>query len=294
MRHLILCLLLALVSASTMFAKDSEKTYDFMENGIGYKILSNGTLSVTFIWPKSKEGFHHNPWKHVLLYKGDVVIPSAVTHEGKEYKVTVLGNNAFFCCEELTSLVLPEGLRRIEFQSIVLTKIRSLNIPSTVTELVPGAITQCKFLSDLTVAPGNPKYVSKGNCIYTKNMKQLLMVSPMLKTYQFPPSVTSVEDFVFNYSTITRLVIPPTLEYIGGKAFDWSFIGNIVCDKILKHLPGSRKFLMNDPIPQWAVGKGVYQPYKRDDLERPCFYDNPITKKVSKKKVTKKKRKSQS
>lgn len=229
MKNFILSFIFVLVAVS------SASAYDFIEGGIAYDILGDGTLSVTHRWelpPRVKERI--NPRKFAFtdprdsenlsskLYKGTVKIPSTVKHKGREYKVTEIGYHAFFCCERLIALILPEGLRRMDYQSVVLTKIKSLDIPSTVTEIVPGAVTQCKLLANLTVSPGNPKYVSEGNCIYTKNMKQLVMVSPTLKSYEFPPTVTSVADFAFDSSKITRLVIPGTVEYIGGQAFPMS------------------------------------------------------------------------
>ncbi len=276
MKKIIISIIMVLVSVSYASA------FDFKKDGIAYNILSDGTLSVTHVWKDVTGWINGNtftatdPRGNGYLYTGTVKIPSTVKHKGKEYKVTEIGFHAFYCCERLTKLILPEGLRRIEFQSIVLTRIKSLNIPSTVTEIVPGAITQCKFLAELTVSPGNPKYVSKENCIYTKDMKQLVMVSPTLKTYQFPPTVTSVADFAFDYSSITRLVIPPSVEYIGGEAFPMSsFIGSIVCDHILKKLPNSDDFAPTIPLPLWAIGKGKYKPIERTKKE--YLWDYPYS-----------------
>lgn len=264
MKNLFLSLILVLVSITTASA------YDFKQNGIAYDILSDGTLAVTHLGAAENLvvtgrmiSTHGDPRdKPYLLYKGTVRIPSTVTYKGKEYKVTEIGYNAFFCCEGLSRLILPEGLRRIEFQSIVLTRIKSLDIPSTVTEISPGAITQNKYLKEITVSPGNPKYVSEGNCIYTKDMTQLVMVCPTLKSYGFPSTVTIVADFAFDSSKISRLVIPETVEYIGGQAFPSSaHFGSIVCDKVLKKLPGSDDFAPGGyyPLPLWAIGKEKYK-----------------------------------
>ena len=46
-------------------------------------------------------------------YSGEVVIPSSITSEGKEYPVTSIGNNAFYKCSGLTSVTIPNSVTSI-------------------------------------------------------------------------------------------------------------------------------------------------------------------------------------
>ncbi len=72
--------------------------YDFISDDIHYSInADNKSVSVVSRF-----------WK----YSGDVVIPSTVVHEDKTYRVTCIGEDAFWYCS-ITSLDLPDGLASI-------------------------------------------------------------------------------------------------------------------------------------------------------------------------------------
>lgn len=68
--------------------------YDFEEDGVYY--LKNGDeATVTY----RDQRFNS--------YCGDVVIPSQVEHDGVIYRVTAVGDEAFFMCDSLTSVSMP-------------------------------------------------------------------------------------------------------------------------------------------------------------------------------------------
>ena len=46
-------------------------------------------------------------------YRGEIFIPSTVTYNGQEYTVTVIGNNAFKLCRNLTSVSMPYTIERL-------------------------------------------------------------------------------------------------------------------------------------------------------------------------------------
>ena len=68
--------------------------YDFEVDGIYY--LKNGDeATVTY------------RDKRFNSYRGDVVIPSQVEHDGVTYRVTAVGDDAFSSCDSLTSVAMP-------------------------------------------------------------------------------------------------------------------------------------------------------------------------------------------
>ena len=58
-----------------------------------------------------------NKWVEVVGVKKTkvetVIIPSSITIRGKEYKVTSIGEDAFRCCENLTSITIPSSVTSI-------------------------------------------------------------------------------------------------------------------------------------------------------------------------------------
>lgn len=48
---------------------------------------------------------------------GEIVIPETVTNGGKTYPVTMIGYGAFENCTNITSVVLPNSIRAIEYHA---------------------------------------------------------------------------------------------------------------------------------------------------------------------------------
>lgn len=238
---------LFIISFLLIFVQSAAFAYDFMEDGIAYNILKDGTLSVTHKQDKASLDFEPDS-----AYKGNVVIPASVVHKGKKYLVSEIGENAFFGSKNMLSLIIPEGIKRIKKKALSYLNITSLAIPASVVELTPGFEFKCPKLAKITVSPRNGNYKSLDNCIYNKDMTQLILVATAIKVYKFPASVKSVVDYAFNCSTLKRLVIPDTLEYIGGESFFMSDIKNIICKKKLKRLPGSARYNKQFELPLWA------------------------------------------
>ena len=77
----------------------SALAYDVKIDGLYYNLISKGkTAAVTSGEEK---------------YSGEVVIPSSITVEGKEYTVTSIGGMAFNFCEGLTSVTIPNSVTSI-------------------------------------------------------------------------------------------------------------------------------------------------------------------------------------
>ena len=70
------------------------------------------------------------------LYSGNVVIPESVVYEGKTYNVTSIDYNAFYNCNSLTSVTIPNtvtSIGNIAFQGC--SGLTSITIPNSVTSI---------------------------------------------------------------------------------------------------------------------------------------------------------------
>ena len=50
-------------------------------------------------------------------YSGEVVIPSSITSEGKEYTVSSIGESTFYGCSSLTSVTIPNSVTSIGYRA---------------------------------------------------------------------------------------------------------------------------------------------------------------------------------
>lgn len=75
---------------------------------------------------------------------GDLVIPSTVVIGSKTYTVTQIGKNAFKDAT-ITSLTLPNTLRRIDNEAFSNISVTSLTIPESVKYIGYGAISGSSY-----------------------------------------------------------------------------------------------------------------------------------------------------
>ena len=65
-----------------------------------------------------------------------VIIPSSITTGGKEYKVTSIGEDAFRCCENLTSITIPSSVTSIGKSAFSgCSDLTSITLPAHITNI---------------------------------------------------------------------------------------------------------------------------------------------------------------
>ena len=98
MKQPVLKMLLLLVVVMLAAGTATAQTYDFSVDGKYYKILSEEDRTVKFV----RGG-----------YSGDIRIPEVVSHDGITYTVTAISKIAFYMCNDLTSVVMPNTITAI-------------------------------------------------------------------------------------------------------------------------------------------------------------------------------------
>ncbi len=174
-----------------------------------------------------------------------VSIPSSVTIEGGTFSVTSIGNEAFYYCNGLTSIEIPNsvtsignsafyycnGLTSIEIPNSVTSignsafsfcnGLTSIEIPNSVTSIGNEAFSSCYGLESFVVEGGNPNYDSRNNCnAIIETQTNTLLYGCMNTT--IPNSVTSIGNSAF-YSCygLTSIEIPNSVTSIGNSAFSF-------------------------------------------------------------------------
>ena len=107
------------------------------------------------------------------FYKGDIVIPETITHDGVVYTVVATAANSFLDCRELTSVTLPTTcvtIARNTFKGC--TALRVSPLPPTVTSVGSGVFNGCSSLEEVTIWPGWNKPISEefANCSSLKRL----------------------------------------------------------------------------------------------------------------------------
>ena len=83
------------------------KATTFLVDGVMYEIRSTTAPLTVAVTPKSGYG----------NYVGDVVIPSIVSDGTNTYRVTCIGDGAFYNCSGLKSVQMPSSIKTIERQA---------------------------------------------------------------------------------------------------------------------------------------------------------------------------------
>ena len=82
---------------------------------------------------------------------GDVIIPSTLGG----YPVTSIGTRAFFWCEDVTSVTIPDGVTSIDEGAFdCCTNVQSITIPASVTSIGERAFAWCENLTSITIPVG--------------------------------------------------------------------------------------------------------------------------------------------
>ena len=174
--------------------------HDFEVNGIFYDKINSSTVEVTY------KGHSYDSYSNE--YIGDVVIPSSVNYNGVTYSVTSIGDEAFYYCESLTGIVIPNSVTWIgyyAFQSC--TSLTSIEIPNSVTSIGSGAFYNCESLTSIEM----PDSVTSIGDYAFGDCRSLTSV-------EIPNSVTSIGKGAFYYcSSLTKITCwattPPTIHY---------------------------------------------------------------------------------
>ncbi len=145
------------------------------------------------------------------LYKGDIVIPNTVQHNGLEYHVKAIASHAFYNCKELISVNLPEGLETIGSGAFKeCQKMVSINIPQTVNKIGQSVFYWCHNLASEIVIP-------KG---VTEIEYQTFLGCTSLTSIHLPQTITTIGGSAFHScNKLAAITIPSSVTSIGSYAF---------------------------------------------------------------------------
>ena len=141
-----------------------------------------------------------------IAVMGEYTVPSKI--DG--YSVVKISDYAFSGCDQLTSIVIPEGVTSVgSYAFAECDNIISIDIPSTVTSVGTFAFYNCENLSEI-VLPTNITSISNGTFKGCSSLSEITI----------PSKVTSIGTSAFEGCTnMVSIKIPESVSSIGEKAF---------------------------------------------------------------------------
>ena len=149
-----------------------------------------------------------------------VEIPSIVNIDGKDYRCTSIGEEAFRECSGLTSVVIPNSVTSIGNVAFYkCSGLTSVKIPNSVTFIGNFVFLGCENLAYIIVNDNNKTFDSRNNCnAIIETATNTLLVG--CKNTIIPNSVTSIGERAFyGCSGLTSITIPNSVTSIGNESF---------------------------------------------------------------------------
>lgn len=159
-------------------------------------------------------------------YKGEVVIPAEIQVDGLTIPVIGIEEDAFYGCDDVTCVTLPDGLKVIEksaFESM--SQLTEIVIPDSVEHIGENAFSDCENLKKV-VLPSQIKYLPA----------DLFESCGALEEIEIPAGVKRIGDGCFAAcEKLKHIVLPKGLEQIESRAFHF-------CESLEEiHIPCSVK-----------------------------------------------------
>lgn len=197
---------------------------------------------VTVIGADAFSNFLSDEARHLT----NIIIPPAVE---------TIGQNAFYQCNELTSIKLPNSLKRIEGCAFMYNSLYEITIPDSVEEFSPGFVKCCFNLKEI-----RSKFSTLDRRCMIVDGTLVAFASYGITEYDLPEGIHTIGESVFqDQMRINRIGFPQSLKVIEAEAFDrcgllevtvpegvteignWAFRNNDYLESI--HFPGTLEYL---------------------------------------------------
>ena len=206
-----------------------------------------------------------------MNYQGAYTIPTGIQ---------VIYKSAFYGCTKITSLTIPEGVKRIEHYGLMFSLnavIKTLHLPASLEYVTPGAIFGGS-LRKISVAEGNTHYTTWNNMLMTINMDTVICCPAAINAaYTLPESVVHVAASAFSVSAVDLTMT--NVRSIGEYAFEANSLGkydsnrHYVIPETVEEI-GDEAFLRSYAMEQVTIPSSLKQ------MGEQVFADSPKLKKA--------------
>lgn len=185
-------------------------SYDFEVDNKYYNVISLDDMTCELTCMK-EENYESN------VYKGDIVVPSEVSYNGKTFSVIRIGSYAFRNSSEALTITLPNSINTIGYSAFKdCTKLKNINLPDGITDIGSSAFDSCEALESISIPKGLKEI--PGDMLYRcASLREIII----------PSNITRIGAEAFNRSGIERVIIEDSESAIELKgSFIQSFENN--------------------------------------------------------------------
>lgn len=181
-------------------------------------------------------------WNPTFL-EGDIVVPSKITYQDEEFVVTEFDNRAFFGCNEMVNISIPNTVTKLGkmcFRGC--SKLTSISLPNSIVEVGEECFRNCTQLGN-AILPDNLTEIGQYMFNGCENLKEV----------HLPYNLTAIPYGCFKYcKRLKELTIPGKVESVGGEAFSY-------CERLEKVIiPPSVKIWDGTMSPNYGVNLKIY------------------------------------
>jgi len=146
--------------------------------------------------------------------------------------VTTISSYAFYDCNNLISMEIPETIKNIgEYTFYNCYNLSNVVIPANLNYIGANAFYGCKGLTSITI-PGGIKRILSYTFSGCSGLKEVTIqqgvnsieygafaICTNLERIVIPESVYEIESYAFSYTNLTEVEIPSSTTYVEGDAF---------------------------------------------------------------------------
>lgn len=268
-------MLLAFGSSGSLKAQDSVFSYTHQGSTLYYIVDSNAeAIVVPPLYPNLYRVSYNNysSWYGYTQPTGNVVIPDTVPFNGAPYPVKSIGWNAFYNCNAVTGVTLPDGIECVDTSAFMLcTSLQSITLSTALREIKYSAFTGCSALAAINI-PQNVQLIDSAAFAMCSHLQTVTLPDGLqtirwatfsdcssLRNINFPSSLTVIEEYAFanDASLGPAIELPNGLAYIGTEAFNnCSSLISVALPSSLNHI-GAGAFSGCTGLQSIAIPQGV-------------------------------------